>query len=128
MAAKKDTGIIPELGITEERRDELAKRDWTKPAAKPEENPDNYTTKDCIEKQFSGIRVNKMNGMTEMWVVGQMRSERKTDKVAANPALLADMHEEAFNTVGSIASAAIPRKHVMKMPNTGGRFPGGRKR
>lgn len=101
LKRRKDTGILPN-GMQESERDRLSKRDWTKPAAKPEHNPDNWTTADCVKAKFSGIRVNRLNGMTEIWITGEVRARGKTKVVGNNPNLLATMMEEATQTVGSI--------------------------
>lgn len=110
----KDTGIIPELGITEEMRDSLAKRDWSKPDPKndPSLLPANWTTTECERKKFSGIRVNKLNGMTEIWAVGKILKEAQTEWVSKDPARLASMLEEAFQTNGSILEIDVPVKHI----------------
>lgn len=112
MAKKqRDTGFIPSLGISEEQRDRLRKRDWTQ-RQKHIEPHDNWTTAECIEKRFSGIRINRMNGQTEMWMLGEMRISRKTQDVGRNPALLASMHEEAYGTVGTILDIDVSVKRV----------------
>lgn len=107
----KDTGIIPNLGITEEKRDSLRKRDWSKRQAHPEPC-DNWTTKECEEKKFSGIRLNRLNGDTEIWCVGELRVRRKTQDVGNNPSILATMHEEAFGTVGTILDIELNTKRI----------------
>jgi len=110
---KKDTGIIPGLGITEERRDQLKKRDWSGPL-KHAATSEQYTTQDCINKLFSGIRINKMTNMVEIWCFGEKRVERNYQKVANNPAILATMHEEAFATVGTVLEIEVDKKRVIQ--------------
>lgn len=108
----KDTGIIPELGITEEMRDQLRKHDWTKPRPQDASNPDTWTTRECQEKRFSGYRKNDITMMFELWILGRIAVEKPLLKVASNPQLIAEMHEEAFATIGSIAAIDIKHKHL----------------
>lgn len=108
--AKKDDGRIPELGITEEMRDQLAKRDWTKPAKDPKDNPNNWTTKECEEKRFSGFRLNELSGTFELWMVGRIVATRRELDVANNPALMADMIEEGCATNGSFVTTDAQMK------------------
>lgn len=104
---KKDTGIIPELGITEEMRDRLRKRDWSGPLKNRPIHADNWTTKECEEKKFSGIRVNRLNGMTEIWIRGQMRVHGKTTYVAKNPGHIATMMEIATESAGHLVEIEV---------------------
>ena len=107
---KKDTGIIPELGITESKRDELQKRDWTHaPEPVKRFNADMATTQELVDARWSGIRVNHLNGMTEIWAAGRMLADEKTDKIAANPSYLANLHERAFSTNGTIVDVGATR-------------------
>lgn len=109
---KRDTGVIPRLGLTEERRDELNKRDWTKPNQEAiAANPNTWTTIECKEKQFSGIRVNRVNGMTEIWAAGRMLKDAKTTYIGNDPARLATLMEEAF-AIGSVVEIDAPVKRL----------------
>lgn len=110
---KRDIDFIPKLGITETRRDQLAKRDWSKRLEHPEP-ADNWTSAECEEKKFSGIRINKLNGRTEIWCVGMLKVSRNTQQVANNPGLLATMHEEAFATRGTVLEIELDKKRVMQ--------------
>ena len=120
---KRDIGRIPALGITEAKRDELQKRDWTKPKDRVE-TPDDWTTKDCEEKRYSGYRNNTFTGMIELWVAGKIRAQRHSQDVERNPHLVATMHEEAFATVGSVVELdveikKVPYKHGITAPQYG---------
>lgn len=108
---RRDTGFIPGLGITEAERDRLRKRDWTKPQIHAPTH-DNWTSAECEEKKFSGIRINRLNGMTEIWIHGEMRVARKTQDVGNNPSILATMHEEACATVGTVLDIELNQKRV----------------
>jgi hypothetical protein len=109
---KRDIGRIPELGITEAHRDQLAKRDWTKPKDRDPNNTDDWTTKDCEEKKYSGYRNNSFTGMIELWVAGVIKVQKRAADVENNPHLVATMHEEAFATVGSIVELDVEVKKV----------------
>ncbi len=114
MAKRRDIDFIPSLGISETQRDRLKKRDWSKRVAHPEPC-DNWTTNECIEKKFSGIRLNRLNGQTEIWCLGEMRQSRRTIEVGRNPSILADMHEAAFGTVGTILDIDVNVRKI-KIP------------
>lgn len=121
---KRDIGRIPALGITEEKRDQLAKRDWTKPKDRDPNNPDDWTTKDCEIRKYSGFRNNSFTGMIELWVKGVIRVQKRASDVERNPHLVATMHEEAFATVGSVVELDVevkrlPYKHGINAPQYG---------
>jgi hypothetical protein len=101
---KVPDGIIPELGLTEETRDRLNKRDWSGPLRRElkDKNPNTLTTKELQEIKFSGIRHNEFNNMCEIWVDGIVKAEANADKVTKDPTILAEMHERVFQTVGSL--------------------------
>jgi len=113
MAKKKDIDFIPNLGLTETRRDQLKKRDWSKPLQHAKTS-DQYTTQDCEQNQFSGIRINKLSNMVEIWCLGKKLLERNYQQVANNPGLLATMHEEAFNTTGTVLEIELEQKRVVQ--------------
>lgn len=112
MAKARDDGIIWPLGITEQERDKLRKRDWSKRQRKPEEFSDNWTTAECEKNKFSGIRINKLNGTVEMWLIGQCKGTRRITEVSNNPSILADLHEEVFGTVGSLIELDLVHKRL----------------
>lgn len=101
---KVPDGIIPEIGITEARRDELAKRDFSGPKKRTihERHPDTLTTKELEETRFSGVRYNHYNNRCEVWVDGRVHASAAADKVARDPTILAEMHERVFMTSGSL--------------------------
>lgn len=103
---KKDSGIAKlhnGVLIPEELRDRLSKRDWTsKPTTGPAWNPDNATTKELEEHQFSGYRVNIFTQDVELWCVGRLMEKEKLSRIQAKPSLLATMHEKAFQTNGTV--------------------------
>lgn len=103
----KDDGIIRPLGISEEQRDLLSKRDWSKPSEHTT-HPDNWTTAECREKKFSGFRINAFVMDVELWMVGRVLATRRHRSVTQNPTILAEMMEEACLTNGSIIETDIP--------------------
>lgn len=106
---KKDDGIAKlsnGLLIPEETRDKLIKHDWSKPRNLGW-NPDNATSKELEEKRWSGYRHNVFTNDYELWVVGKIAAKRNFDAVAANPRLMAEMHEEAFATAGTVLEIPV---------------------
>jgi hypothetical protein len=98
---KKDTGFIRSLGVSEETRDRLAKRDWSKPPER-KKTPADMTTAELKDLLFSGVRINKFTAMTELWVAGHIRAEAKTVDVQRDPTVFAEMHERVFKTTGTL--------------------------
>lgn len=86
------------------------------PARQYKGDPTQFTTQDCIDQKWSGIRVNKLNGMTELWVAGEKRVENNTQLLAGNPGLLANMYEEAFATWGSLVEVDTPIMNGIPQP------------
>lgn len=115
--AKKDDGIIPELfGLSEETRDKLAKRDWTKRQRDPADNPDNWTTADCIKNKWSGFRHNTFTNKIEIWLGGMLKKEMDAAEAATHPERFASMWEEVIQgpaiITGEIADEVGPvKKH-----------------
>lgn len=117
MGKKRDIDFIPNLGLTETRRDELRKR-FGKNRRVPDKvnTADSWTTKECEEKRFSGIRVNRLNGMTEIWAAGKIMAQANTQRIGRNPQLLATLMEEAFSTNGSIVEIDVVKGRVVRKP------------
>lgn len=109
--AKRDRDFIPALLISETERDRLRKRDWTK-RVNTETPEDLWTTADCVENRFSGIRINRVNGDTEIWAVGKLLIRRKTQDVGRNPHILASMLEEAFASNGTILDIDVKIRKI----------------
>lgn len=104
-----DTGFISVLGIPEAQRDELAKRDWTKPQVTTDPNdPDNWSTAECVSRSFSGYRIYHLTQEVELWVVGYIKARVKLDLVRKDPGILATMHEEVFATAGTLIETDGP--------------------
>lgn len=106
--AKKDTGIatLPNgIQIREELRDQLLKRDWNKHTEGGYKPVADATTKNLKEQEFSGYRVNEFTAEVELWILGRIAVRRKCAQVQHNMAILAEMHEEAFATNGSVVMA-----------------------
>lgn len=112
---KKDTGVVTlknNVKISEETRDRLAKivdKDGH-PLHTPDKaafSPDNATTKELEDHQFSGFRVNAFTNDVELWCVGSIMIRRNLDLIRGRPQTLMDMHEEAFLTTGSVMTMPI---------------------
>lgn len=111
-----DTGIIPGLGLHEEFRDRLAKRDWTKPSRiEDPNNPDTWTTAQCVTRQFSGFRIYHLTREVELWVLGYIKTRVPVERVERNPSLLATMHEEVFQTGGTLIATDAPVEGMGKV-------------
>lgn len=109
IQTEKDTGIIPDLGLHEEIRDRLAKRDWTKNnKAQDPNNADTWTTAECVTRRYSGFRIYALTREVELWVLGYIRARVKIELVEKNPSLLATMHEEVFLTGGTVIATDAP--------------------
>lgn len=104
---------IPELGISETLRDELRKRDWSKPSTKPD-NPDTFTSRECAEKKFSGFRINPLTLDVELWIVGRVLSTRRLRTIQQNPGELGSMIEESCATNGSLIEADVTGSKPLK--------------
>lgn len=103
---KRDEGIATlanGVRIPEATRDILLKRDWNA-GPKPREglNPDTATTQELEAARFSGFRINEFTQDLELWCLGSIKVKRKT--IEATPQVIANMHEEAFATAGSLFS------------------------
>lgn len=109
----KDNGIakLPNnVIIPEELRDALAKHDWTGPRnlGKNTFDANCATTKELEEAQWSGFRVNTFTSNVELWCVGRIMGTRKAEDVARNPNVLAELHEEVFQTTGTVVQIPMP--------------------
>ena len=80
----------------------------SRPSANYKGDPTTYTTQDCIDNRWSGLRVNLLNGRTEIWALGKMLVDGNTQQLAGNPGLLANMYEEAFATWGTVVEVDAP--------------------
>jgi hypothetical protein len=115
MSKKIDDGFIPELGVTEYQRDLLSKRDWSKPQRTQDPNhPDNWSTAKCIEEKFSGFRVYHLTQEVELWVLGYIKARVKIDIIAKDPGVLATMHENVFQTGGTLIELDHPIENPSK--------------
>lgn len=121
----KDNGIakLPNnVIIPEELRDALAKHDWTGPRNLQDKtgfDPNRATTKELEQHQFSGFRVNAFTGNVELWCVGRMMGSRGCDKVAKDPRVLAELHEEVFQTAGTVIEVPMPAPGTPGSKNKG---------
>jgi hypothetical protein len=105
----KDTGIVTNLGLREDVRDQLAKRDWSRPSVSYDPNhPDNWTTAQCVANRFSGFRIHGFTREVELWVVGVLKVSMPLEQISHNPSLLATMHEEVFQTGGTFIMTDAP--------------------
>lgn len=98
----------------------LKKRDWTKPSdklGKPDspwpvtkegKSYEGLTTKELEAANFSGFTINEFTNDVELWLLGRMLERETCQRVAANPSLLATMHERAFHTTGTIIEIEDP--------------------
>ena len=107
MAKKRDTGVatLPNgVKISEEMRDKLLNKDWSKPQRELDTRSTHQTTKDLEEQGFSGFRVNEFTRDVELWLLGRVAARERCIDCAKNPALLANMHERVFSTNGTIVA------------------------
>lgn len=109
---KVPKNIVPELGISEERRDkirkyliDLGKKKTTTPPPQGQikGNPDELTYAELRDVRWSGYRHNKFTSSIELWVDGKMMGSKKVDKPEHAPYIIATLHEEVFLTVGTLA-------------------------
>lgn len=100
--AKMSTGEIKQFRIAEETRDALNKLSQKTP--EKGFDFDNATAKELEDIQFSGFRLNKLSNELELWALGRILSRRNAQLATSNPGIIAQMHEEAFHTVGSIVT------------------------
>lgn len=109
---KVPDGVVPELGISETRRDELSKRDFSGPRklTLQEKDPNTLDTKELKEIRFSGIRNNNWTNMCEIWVDGRVMASADASKVVRDPSILAEMHERVFQTAGSLVDIEPAKK------------------
>jgi len=109
---KRDTGIARLNNgylISEETRDALQKHHWQGPRTQIDLNhPDNWTTKECMDKRFTGIRFNKLRNFVEIWVMGNL--EEDCHASVCTEGKLASMHERVFATGGTLLEVNMPRK------------------
>lgn len=113
--AKKDTGIaVLKNGykIKEETRDELEKHHWQGPRTAPDPtNTELWTTSDCKARQFTGFRAVLLTQTVELWILGEVVD---TSLLATfTPERMAEMHEKAFATNGSLVLLPLPEKGVL---------------
>ena len=76
----------------------LAERDWTKPGRITEL----LNTAELVDAKFSGFRMNDLAREVELWLLGDIMAKASYRNVAANPSLLAEMHERVFATAGTV--------------------------
>lgn len=108
--SKYKDGIVPKIGVSEEVRDQLKKRNWKEKPKLDRADPNNMTTKELEQHRFSGVRNNKFTNQCELWLDGHVRATANADKVAKDPSVLAEMHERVFKTLGSLIDIE-PLKH-----------------
>jgi hypothetical protein len=104
--AKMSTGEIKSFPMQEEIRDILNKLEGRLPGNLGFD-PNNATTKELEDNHFSGYRLNVFVNQIELWCNGKILTTRNAQAAAANPGILAEMHEEAFHTVGSIVAVEL---------------------
>jgi hypothetical protein len=104
--AKMSTGATVSFPMQESTRDILNKLQGR---AKPSTSfdPNKATTKELEDNHFSGYRLNSFVNQIELWCYGKVLVKRNADLAAKNPGVLAEMHEEAFNTIGSIVQVEL---------------------
>lgn len=95
---KRDTGYDHVLKIPEEQRDALAKIDFSKPRRDPSANPENWTTRDFEEHNWSGLRHNLMVDQIEVWVVGKIKGSIPSREAALYPERLSELLSAVFRT------------------------------
>lgn len=68
------------------------------------------TTQELEAGNYSGYRVNHLKGTFEIWCIGRVAASERIDRVKKNPGVIADMHERAFSTAGSIVNVDLEVK------------------
>jgi len=111
--AKMSTGEIKSFPLDEAVRDALNKLQG-RPARRLGFDPNNVTTKELEDNHFSGYRLNSFVNRIELWCDGKVLSQRDATRAANNPGILAEMHEEAFHTVGSIVEVDVQLPQTKK--------------
>lgn len=109
--AKMSTGEVRKFPISESVRDALNKRPHHTERVKPFD-PNTATTNELQNRRYSGFRINHFTNQVELWCLGIVAGQRRLDLVEKNPRLLADLHEEAFSTNGSIITADLDTHSV----------------
>lgn len=111
--APMSDGSVKSFEMKEAVRDALNKMPHPsdRRKARQEEIPvdaSKYTTEELERNRYSGYRLNALKGTFEIWVLGRVAISERASRVQRNPALIADMHERAFATTGSIVEVEIP--------------------
>jgi len=106
--AKMSTGEVKSFQMDEAVRDALNKLQG-RPSSYKSHNfdPNKATTKELENNHFSGYRHNVFVNQIELWCYGKVLAKRNAQSAANNPGILAEMHEEAFHTVGSIVAVEL---------------------
>lgn len=118
----KDDGIakLPNgLLIPEALRDQLVKQDWSKPRRTADFDPNQATTKDLELKRWSGFRVNVFTNEVELWCLGRIATRRNLQ--GFTPKDMAEMHEEAFSTTGTVVQVPVQVNRKQRRKRNGKR-------
>lgn len=112
VPAPMSTGEIKSFPLREEIRDILNKRPHpsdSKPTINIQIPVDSsrMTTQELEAGNYSGYRVNHLKGTFEIWVLGRVAVSERASRVQKNPGIIADMHERAFSTTGSVVDVDV---------------------
>ena len=111
IQAKMSDGSVKEFEMREEIRDALNKKALERKFFQEENrtipNYDRMSTQELEACKFSGFRLNEIARRIELWVGGMIACTEPAGKAARNPAVLADMHERAFATIGSLVDVDL---------------------
>lgn len=92
---KRDLGILPN-GMSEEQRDKLTKRDWSKAPPRNLSNPNHMTSAELKDSQWSGVRYNAITQHVEIWKMGDMRYSLSKTEIQKNPKRMEAIYAEIF--------------------------------
>lgn len=67
-----------------------------------------YTTAELEANRYSGYRVNHLAGKFEIWCLGHVAASERISRVMKNPGIIADLHEKAFSTNGTVVELDLP--------------------
>lgn len=113
--AKMSTGEVKSFPMDEAVRDALNKLKG-RLLGNLGFDPNKATTKELEDNHFSGYRLNEFTNQIELWCNGKILVKRNAQVAAANPGILAEMHEEAFHTIGSIVEVELQTEQTQRQP------------
>ncbi len=77
-------------------------------AAEKKVDASQYTAAELEANRYSGYRVNHLAGKFEVWCLGRVAASERISRVMTNPGIIADLHEKAFSTTGTVIEVDLP--------------------